>query len=228
MNPAAAVGAVTRAAGVPLLVDACQAVGQVDLDVGEIGCDMLSATGRKYLRGPRGTGFLYVSDSMVDRLVPSQPDHHGADLLAGDRFEWRPGARRFEHWEHNVAGWLGLGAAVDTAVRWGIDRIEATVTERAPSSCEHCWPPWVSPSTTREPTGVASSPARATSDRRRSCGACSPAAGSTRVAPTTNRHGGTSNGATSQCCCGHRCTTRPLLTNWRKPSTCSRDAIPDR
>ncbi len=131
VNPAAEVGALSRAAGVPFLLDACQSVGQRCLDVREIGCDMLSATGRKYLRGPRGTGFLYVSDSMVDRLVPSQPDHHGADLLAGDRFEWRPGARRFEHWEHNVAGWLGLGAAVDTALRWGIDRIEATVTERA-------------------------------------------------------------------------------------------------
>jgi selenocysteine lyase/cysteine desulfurase len=131
VNPAAAVGALTRAAGVPFLLDACQSVGQRRIDVDEIGCDMLSATGRKYLRGPRGTGFLYVRSSLLDRLAPSQPDHHGADLVAGDRFEWVAGARRFEYWEHSVAGWLGLGAAVDHALGWGIDRIEATVAARA-------------------------------------------------------------------------------------------------
>jgi len=131
VNPAADIGALTRAAGVPFLLDACQSVGQLHIDVGEIGCDLLSATGRKYLRGPRGTGFLYVSDAIVERLTPSQPDHHGTELVAGDRFEWRDGARRFEYWEHSVAGWLGLGAAVDNALGWGIDRIEATVTERA-------------------------------------------------------------------------------------------------
>lgn len=131
VNPAAEVGALTKAAGVPFLLDACQSVGQRRIDVGEIGCDLLSATGRKYLRGPRGTGLLYVSDSVVDRLTPSHPDHHGAELITGDQFEWRTGARRFEHWEHSVAGWLGLGAAVDHGLGWGLDRIETTVTERA-------------------------------------------------------------------------------------------------
>jgi selenocysteine lyase/cysteine desulfurase len=131
VNPAAEVGSLTRAAGVPFLLDACQSVGQRVIDVDRIGCDLLSATGRKYLRGPRGTGFLYVRSSIVDRLVPSQPDHHGARLVAADRFEWADGARRFEYWEHAVAAWLGLGAAVDHALGWGIERIEATVTERA-------------------------------------------------------------------------------------------------
>lgn len=131
VNPAADVGALANAAGVPFLLDACQSVGQLRVDVGEIGCDLLSVTSRKYLRGPRGVGFLYVSDDIVDRLEPSQPDHHGADLIAADRFTWREGARRFEYWEHSVAGWLGLGAAVDHALGWGIDRIETTVTERA-------------------------------------------------------------------------------------------------
>ena len=131
VNPAAEVGALTRAAGVPFLLDACQSVGQRRIDVAEIGCDLLSATGRKYLRGPRGAGFLYVNDAIADRLEPTQPDHHGAVLVAADRFEWRGCARRFEQWEHSVAGWLGLGAAVDHALGWGIDRIETTVTERA-------------------------------------------------------------------------------------------------
>jgi selenocysteine lyase/cysteine desulfurase len=131
VNPAAEVGALTRVAGVPFLLDACQSVGQLRIDVGAIGCDLLSATGRKYLRGPRGTGFLYAGDAIVERLVPSQPDHHGAELTAGDRFVPRGGARRFEYWEHSVAGWLGLGAAVDHALHWGINRIEETVGERA-------------------------------------------------------------------------------------------------
>jgi len=131
VNPASEVGALTRAAGVPFLLDACQSIGQRRVDVDEIGCDLMSATGRKYLRGPRGTGFLYVRRSMLERLVPSEPDHHGADLVAGDRFEWADGARRFEYWEHNVAGWLGLGAAVDHALDRGIDRIEVTVAKQA-------------------------------------------------------------------------------------------------
>jgi selenocysteine lyase/cysteine desulfurase len=131
VNPAAEIGALTRAAGVPFLLDACQSVGQRVIDVDEIGCDLLSATGRKYLRGPRGTGVLYVRSSIIESLEPAQPDHHGADLVAADRFDYVEGARRFEHWEHAVAGWLGLGAAVDHALGWGIDRIEATVTERA-------------------------------------------------------------------------------------------------
>jgi len=131
VNPAAAVGRITTAAGVPFLLDACQSVGQRHLDVDELGCDFLSATGRKFLRGPRGTGFLYVRESMLDRATPSQPDHHGADLVAADRFVWADGARRFEYWEHSVAAWLGLGAAVDEALAIGMRRIEPTVALRA-------------------------------------------------------------------------------------------------
>lgn len=131
VNPAAAVGALTRQAGVPFLLDACQAVGQLDVDVDEIGCDFLTATGRKFLRGPRGTGFLYVREAILERAVPAQPDHHGADWIALDRYEFAEGARRFEYWEHDHAAWLGLGAAVDTALTLGLDRIEATVTARA-------------------------------------------------------------------------------------------------
>lgn len=131
VNPAAAVGALTRAAGVPFLLDACQAVGQLDIDVDAIGCDLLSGTGRKYLRGPRGTGFLYASENILDGLTPAQPDHHGADWTALDRYEFAAGATRFEHWEHSHAAWLGLGVAVDVAVDIGVDRIQRTVALRA-------------------------------------------------------------------------------------------------
>ncbi len=131
VNPAADVGRLTRSAGVPYLVDACQSVGQRVVDVDEIGCDFLSATGRKFLRGPRGTGFLYARTSILDRVTPSQPDHHGAAWSSTDDYTFAAGAQRFEYWEYSHAGWLGLGAAVDVALEIGLDRIEITITERA-------------------------------------------------------------------------------------------------
>ncbi len=131
VNPAAEVGAVARAAGIPFLLDACQSVGHLDLDVTELGCDLLSATGRKYLRGPRGTGFLYASEAIVERLVPATPDHHGATWADGRTYTLASTATRFEHWEYNHAAWLALGTAVDEAMAIGIDRIEATIRARA-------------------------------------------------------------------------------------------------
>lgn len=139
VNPAERVGEVTRHAGVTYLLDACQSVGQRVIDVAAIGCDLLSATGRKYLRGPRGTGFVYASDRIIDRLVPDQPDHHGALWTSVDSYQLEPGARRFEHWEYNHGAWLALGTAVDEAKEIGVDRIEVTVAERGDTLRTMLW-----------------------------------------------------------------------------------------
>lgn len=124
VQPAADVGAICEAFGVPYLLDACQAVGQLPIDVARIKCDFLAATARKFLRGPRGIGFLYVSDAALARGAhPLLVDMRGAEWTGGDSYRLFDGARRFEEWEFPHALVLGMGAAVRYAIDAGIDGI---------------------------------------------------------------------------------------------------------
>ncbi|MEM7189192.1 MAG: aminotransferase class V-fold PLP-dependent enzyme [Pseudomonadota bacterium] len=134
VNPAAAVGKIARAHDVPYLLDACQAAGQLRIDVEAIGCDFLSATGRKFLRGPRGTGFLYVAERWIERIEPVMIDLYSAEWTSRDGYQLRKDARRFEDWENAYALRAGLGAAFDYVDAVGIDAIEARVKHLA----DHC------------------------------------------------------------------------------------------
>jgi selenocysteine lyase/cysteine desulfurase len=122
VQPVEAVGRICLNAGVPYLVDACQAMGQVPVDVSTIHCDYLSGTARKFLRGPRGLGFLYVSDRVLEAGAhPTLVDMHGADWTDADTFTLNPDARRFETWEFAFALVLGLGAAAEYALGAGVE-----------------------------------------------------------------------------------------------------------
>ncbi|MDE0605737.1 MAG: aminotransferase class V-fold PLP-dependent enzyme [Acidimicrobiaceae bacterium] len=133
INPVEEVGALCKHYGVFYVLDACQSAGQAPIDVGRIGCDVLSGTGRKYLRGPRGTGFLYAGPRALELIEPPFLDLHAATWTTDTTYEIRSGARRFENWEANYAGKLGLGAAVDYALELGVDATCERLCELADS-----------------------------------------------------------------------------------------------
>ncbi len=128
VNPVAEIGAVAREFNILYLLDACQSVGQMPLDVKAVGCDILSAAGRKFLRAPRGTGFLYIRRTVLQNLEPAMIDHFSGVWVEGDRYQLRDDARRFEFWENNYATRMGLGVAVDYALDVGLDAISARAT----------------------------------------------------------------------------------------------------
>ncbi len=131
VNPVHEIGAVAHQHGIFYIVDACQSAGQIHLDVETIQCDVLTATARKYLRGPRGAGFLYVSRRVLQTMHPPMIDLFSAIWTDADHYELRPDARRFENWESNYAAKLGFGRAIDYALDIGIANIEAEVTRLA-------------------------------------------------------------------------------------------------
>ena len=127
VNPVEEVGDRCREAGVLFFLDACQSIGQLPVDVGRIGCAVATGTGRKWLRGPRGTGLLYVRADLVGSLRPIGIDGTSARWEDAGHYRLSPGVARFTPFEAPVALHLGLGTAVEHALALGIDAIAAAV-----------------------------------------------------------------------------------------------------
>ncbi len=123
INPAEEVGVIAKEAGIFYLLDATQSIGQMPVLVSKIQCSALCATGRKYLRGPRGTGFLYVKQEILEALDPPFLDLHAAQWISKDEYLINPDASRFETWEVNYANKIGLGVAIDYALNLGLENI---------------------------------------------------------------------------------------------------------
>lgn len=131
VHPAAEIGAIAREHGLLYFLDACQSVGQMPIDVEAIGCDVLAATGRKYLRGPRGTGFLYVREASLGHFRPLHPDLWNATQTGPEAYVHQAGARRFETYEGSRALQVGLSAALRYLLDTGQERIWSRVKSLA-------------------------------------------------------------------------------------------------
>ncbi len=123
VNPIEEIGSVAEKHNILYLVDACQSLGQYPLDVEKIRCDFLSATGRKFLRGPRGSGFLFIKDKRISQIEPWLLDLHGATWTGPQQYQMQPDATRFETWESNPANQLGFKAAIEYANNLGVENI---------------------------------------------------------------------------------------------------------
>jgi len=121
--PVEEIGEIAAKQGILYLVDACQSIGEIPVDVEQIKCDFLSVTGRKYLRAPRGTGFLYVRKTSQDRLTPIFIDGHSITSINDQSYTLKPDAKRFQFFEKNWALTLGLSKAVEYALSIGMEAI---------------------------------------------------------------------------------------------------------
>jgi selenocysteine lyase/cysteine desulfurase len=114
-----------KASGAYYLIDTCQSIGQLNISVETLNCDFLTATGRKFMRGPRGTGFLYVSDRVLNEgLTPLFTEQCGAEWTEEFGYKIMDSALRFERWERNCGNMLGLAKATELINKIGIESIE--------------------------------------------------------------------------------------------------------
>jgi len=123
--PAEEVGKIAKREGKLFLLDACQSVGQLPVKFEKIGCHMATATGRKFLRGPRGIGFLYINEEARQRIDPVVLTNQAATWTSADAYELRTDARVFEAWERSFVNQMGLGAALNYILEVGVERISS-------------------------------------------------------------------------------------------------------
>lgn len=127
--PVEAIGAIAKKHNILYLVDACQSIGQIPFDVEKVGCDFASATARKYLRGPRGLGFLYVKKSVIPSLKPKSLDNVTAHWKIDQRVELEQKAIMFEHWEKSYALVEGFSEALRYLLDLGVAHTWARIQE---------------------------------------------------------------------------------------------------
>jgi selenocysteine lyase/cysteine desulfurase len=111
------------------MVDACQSVGQIPIDVEKIQCDILCATSRKYMRGPRGMGFLYVKESLMPKLEMPFLNMMSAKWIAAEHYEFTPGNLMFDHWEKPFSILKGFEASIRVILEIGVENIWNQVQE---------------------------------------------------------------------------------------------------
>jgi len=131
INQVEDVGKIARAAGVLYQLDACQSVGHVPVDVDRVGCDILTGTSRKFLRGPRGIGFLYVNQKARSVMEPVVLTNQSAEWSSAEEYSLRDDARVFEAWERSVINQLGFSAAIDYLLELGVDAATQQIAKNA-------------------------------------------------------------------------------------------------
>jgi len=122
INPVAELCAAARAAGITTLVDAAQSAGHLPIDVRQIGCDFLALSGHK-MCGPTGIGALYGRSELLEKMPPW---HGGGEMISSVSLEkstYKSPPHRFEAGTPNIAGAVGLGAAIDYLEQIGRQRI---------------------------------------------------------------------------------------------------------
>jgi len=124
INPVAEITRIAHNHGVPVFIDGAQAVAHMKVDVQALDCDFYSLSGHKMF-GPTGIGVLYGKADLLNKMPPYQG---GGDMIRSVSFAkttYNDLPYKFEAGTPNIAGTIGLGAAVDYINEIGIDRIQA-------------------------------------------------------------------------------------------------------
>lgn len=133
INQVTDVGRLAKEAGVLYQLDACQSAGHVHVNVEEIGCDIMTGTSRKFLRGPRGIGFLYVNEKARSMMEPVVLTNQSAEWTSKNDYTLRDDTRVFEAWERSVVNQLGFGAALAYLQTVGPELAFAQISRNAKS-----------------------------------------------------------------------------------------------
>jgi cysteine desulfurase/selenocysteine lyase len=124
VQPVEELGKIAQETGTPYLIDAAQSAGHLELSVKDLRADFIAFPGHKGLLGPVGTGFLYCDPGIQEKMEPINLGGGTVEDVSVDGFQLTQCPNRFEGGTQNIAGYIGLGAAVNYVKRIGISKIE--------------------------------------------------------------------------------------------------------